>query len=66
MKKSENHEELKLGGVGLFSDSSQKADVKQSYDKIEKDERDEYWRKNFINYDGWKKEDHVIAKNKKI
>jgi hypothetical protein len=38
----------------------------QNYNGQEEDNRDEFWRQNFINYNSWKKEDKAILKNKKI
>ena len=51
-----------MNGVNLFP-ANQRAD---SRPQNEQDNRDEYWRQNFINYDSWRKEDQAIHKNKKV
>ena len=66
LKPNNNHtssgkiNDLQLNGVNLFSGSA------NQQDEDEVDPRDEYWRKNFINFGQWKKEDQAISKNKKI
>lgn len=57
-----NVEDFAVNGVNLFP-SNQRADARPL---DEEDCRDEYWRKNFINYDAWRKEDQAIHKNRKL